>query len=83
MSSAKTIELSYYALLREQRGLSSEKRTTSARTPRELYHELKEEFGFKLQMEDLKVAINGDFVDDERSINDGDTIVFIPPVTGG
>ncbi len=83
MNTAKTIELAYYALLREQRGLSSEKRATSAMTARELYLELKEEFGFNLQMEDLKVAINGDFTDNDMPIHDGDTVVFIPPVTGG
>jgi molybdopterin synthase sulfur carrier subunit len=83
MSTTKTIELAYYALLREQRGLSGEKRATSAMTARELYFELKEEFGFNLQMEDLKVAINGDFADSDMPIHDGDTVVFIPPVTGG
>ena len=83
MSAAKTIELAYYALLREQRGLSSEKRVTAAATPRELYLELKEEFGFNLQIADLKVAINGDFADNDKPIHDGDTVVFIPPVTGG
>ena len=83
MNTAKTIELAYYALLREQRGLSGEKRATSAMTARELYLELKEEFGFNLQMEDLKVAINGDFADNDMPIHDGYTVVFIPPVTGG
>ena len=83
MSSTKTIELAYYALLRQQRGVSNEKRATTAITARELYLELKTEFGFELQVEDLKVAINGDFTDNDMPIHDGDTIVFIPPVTGG
>ncbi len=83
MNPNKTIQLVYYAILREQRGLSEEKHATSAATARELYEELKNAHGFNLQIEDLKVAINGDFTEYDNAIRDGDDVVFIPPVTGG
>ena len=79
----KTVTLLYFALLREQRGLDSETRATQAATAGELYEDLKKEYGFSLARADLRVSINGDFVDFDRPIADGDEIVFIPPVAGG
>ncbi len=79
----KTVFLLYFALLREQRGLDSETRTTQAATAGELYEDLKKEYGFSLDRADLRVSINGDFVDFDRPINQGDEIVFLPPVAGG
>ena len=79
----KTVDLQYFALLREERGLSHEKRTTAAGSARELYDELKAEYAFKLDAGALKVAINGDFASFDALIEDGDEVVFIPPVAGG
>ncbi|MBT3666040.1 MAG: hypothetical protein HN548_01060 [Opitutae bacterium] len=31
----------------------------------------------------MRVACNGDFVDLNCSLSDGDEVVFIPPVAGG
>ncbi len=79
----KEVNLQYYALLREERGLSTERRTTTASTAGDLYRELRAEYAFKLDLEALKVAINGEFGRFEDTISDGDEIVFIPPVAGG
>ena len=79
----KTVDLQYFALLREERGLSREKRTTTTGSARELYDELKAEFAFKLDAAALKVAINGDFAALDTIIEDGDEIVFLPPVSRG
>ncbi len=79
----KKVSLLYFALLREQRGLDSENRATEAATTGELYDDLKKEYGFSLARADLRVSINGDFVDFDRPINEGDEIVFLPPVAGG
>ena len=79
----KTVTLLYFALLREQRGLDSETCATQAATAGELYEDLKKEYGFSLARADLRVSINGDFVDFDRPIANGDEIVFIPPVAGG
>ena len=77
------IRLRYFAVLREQAGCDSEKCQTSALTPAELYAELKEEKGFALEQDTLRIAVNGDFVSFDTSLKDGDEVVFIPPVAGG
>lgn len=80
---AKTVHLHYYAILREQRGLSQETIKTSLQTPLDLYQELREKFGFTLSPELLKVAVNDEFKDWNTLLRDNDTVVFIPPVAGG
>lgn len=81
--SRRMIHVQYYALLREQAGRSEESLETSARTPADLYRELQARHPFKLTTTQLKVAINSEFADWQASLNDGDTVVFIPPVAGG
>jgi sulfur-carrier protein len=78
-----TVTLQYYAQLREQTRMGSETWQTSCVSLRELYHELCRHHGFTLATDALKVAVNQHFVDWDRSINEGDVIVFIPPVAGG
>lgn len=80
---SRTVEIQYYALLREQRGMSVESTETGAETPEALYAELRERHGFTLAHENLKVVVNEEFVDWLHPLNDGDTVVFIPPVAGG
>lgn len=77
------VSLQYYALLREQAGRQAETLDTSAATPAALYEELAARHGFRLHASQLKVAVNAAFVDWERRLEDGDEIVFIPPVAGG
>jgi molybdopterin converting factor subunit 1 len=78
-----TLRLHYYALLREQAGRQSESLDTRARTPAELYAELAARHRFSLPASQLKVAVNAAFTDWERELEDGDEVVFIPPVAGG
>jgi molybdopterin converting factor small subunit len=73
----------YYALLREQAGRSDEALETAARTPRELYEELKGRHPFSLAPEMLRVAVNAEFGEWTQPLVDGDSVVFIPPVAGG
>lgn len=79
----KHIHVQYFALLREQAGRSDETLITSAGTPRELYGELQARYPFSLGIEMLRVAINSEFGEWSRSLHDGDSVVFIPPVAGG
>ena len=78
-----TVQIDYYALFREKRGLRSEQRKTSASTLGELYAELAAEYGFGLPVERVKVAVQDQFSTWERAVQEGDKIVFIPPVAGG
>ena len=77
------VELRYYALLREQAGRQSESVDTAAATPAALYAELAARHGFRLPASQLRVAVNAAFSDWERPLEDGDEVVFIPPVAGG
>jgi molybdopterin converting factor subunit 1 len=79
----KKIDVTYFAILREQRGLSREQLETSADTPAELYTELRRTHSFTLDGALVKAAVNGAFVPMEQPLSDGDAIVFVPPVAGG
>lgn len=79
----RSIRVQYYALLREQAGRSAEVVSTQARTPRELYEELRARHPFTLPPELLRVAVNAEFGDWLQPLVENDAIVFIPPVAGG
>jgi molybdenum cofactor guanylyltransferase len=80
---AKEIRVQYYALLREEAGRSEEAVATRARTPRELFEELRARHPFSLPLTMLRVAVNDEFGDWSQKLADGDRVVFIPPVAGG
>jgi len=77
------IEIQYFALLREQAGRSSERVTTTAATPADLYAELRRTHGFTLPAAMLRVAVNDEFSEWSQRLHAGDRVVFIPPVAGG
>jgi len=79
----KAVHVQYFAILREQRGLTAEKLETDASDPATLYAQLREQHGFTLPVERVRAAINGDFAPISQVLRDGDTLVFIPPVAGG
>ena len=75
-----TLEISYYAILREQAGKNREQWKTDASTPSAVYDELRAHYDFSLEKNQLKVAVNNEFVDFETPLSEGDQLVFIPPV---
>jgi len=77
------VEIQYYAVLREQAGVSREAVTTAATTVAELYEELRARHGLGLARAQLKVAIDGDFAEWNATLREGARVVFIPPVAGG
>jgi len=79
----KTLQIIYYALMREQRGLSEETLESAATTVNELYTELQQKYPFTLSRDVLKVAVNDEFCDWQAPLKSGDCVVFIPPVAGG
>lgn len=82
-SGLKEIQVQYYAILREERGVSGETLTTASATPRHLYADLSEQYGFTLPVERLTVSINNEFQSWDTTLHARDTVVFIPPVAGG
>jgi len=80
---SKTIEIQYYALLREKRGLNRETMTTEVKTVGDLYCYLKDKYSFNLPLDSVRVAINSEFSAWDKEFRSGDSIVFIPPVAGG
>lgn len=80
---SKTIQINYFALFREQRGLSEETVETGAETVGQLYDELQERHRFSLPKNSLRAALNDEFCQWGSALKTGDKIVFIPPVAGG
>ena len=78
-----TVEVQYFAILREQRGLTHERLTTAATTPAALYEELRAKYPFTLPADRVRAAVNGEFVAASAALKEGDQVVFIPPVAGG
>ena len=77
------VHITHYAVFREQAGRATELRVTEAETPAALYTELQREYGFTLDPEWVKVAINDAFSAMDHPLQDGDQVIFIPPVSGG
>ena len=80
---ARTLQIQYFALLREQAGRNAETVSSQARDARELYGELRARHGLLLEPEQLRVAVNEEFADWSQALHEGDTVVFLPPVAGG
>lgn len=79
----KTLQVRYFAVLREQRGLAEETLSTEAPTPEALYEELRHKYRFTLPATRLRYAVEGEFAAPATLLKSGDTVVFVPPVAGG
>ena len=82
-STAHSLKVQYFAVLREQAGCSDETVSTRARSALQLYEELQRSRGLRLRPEQLRVAVNDEFADWSRPLADGDSVAFLPPVAGG
>ena len=78
-----TYKLQYFSLMGDFTGKSGENLNSGSHTPKELYQELQELYSFEQCPSKFRVAINDEFSAWETELNDGDSIVFIPPVAGG
>jgi len=77
------IHLKYYAHLQDQCGCSEEMLETNSMTVSDLFKELRDRYPINLTQDSLGVAINDEFKSWDAGLQDGDTVVFIPPVSGG
>ncbi len=78
-----TVNIQYFAILREQRGVAGETLSTPATTAAALYDELRTRHSFSLPRDRVRAAVDESFVAWDTPLRDGQTVVFIPPVAGG
>ena len=72
----------YFASLRDAAGVSSEV-VAAGGDLAGLYDVLRAKYGFALERERLRVAVDGEFADWREPVRPGSQIAFIPPVSGG
>ena len=77
------IKIKYFAVLKQQRRLDQEELEIEPVTVKELYRKLAEDYGFALDEQLVKSAVNGGYVTGDYRLKTGDRLVFIPPVSGG
>ncbi len=75
--------VAYFAILREQRGCSQETLLTSVATAADLYGQLRQQHCFSLPSTAMRVAVNGELQPWDVPLQEGDCVIFIPPVAGG
>lgn len=78
-----TIQVLYFAGIREQLGRDNETMSTPHSTPREVWRELCKKESIDIEENSLRAAINEEFAEWDDTLKDGDLLVFIPPVAGG
>ena len=78
-----SVHVQYFAILREQRGLTAESLVTNVPTVSGLYVELRARHAFTLPGNRVRAAVNDAFVPASEVLREGDRVVFIPPVAGG
>ncbi len=77
------VKVRYFASLREQAGHTEEVVADAPLNAAALYDRLRRRYGFLLDLNELRVAVNGSFADMNVQLAAGDEVVFIPPVAGG
>ncbi|MFU8896488.1 MAG: MoaD/ThiS family protein [Gammaproteobacteria bacterium] len=77
------LQVDYFAWLRERAGCETETVTTAATTPAQLWTELDARHDFATERRHLRVAVNDAFSTWDAQLENGDRVVFIPPVSGG
>ena len=79
----KSIDVRYFGILGERRGLVQERLTTAATTTASLYAELDLEHRLGLEPKNFRVAVNDAFSTWDQPLADGDQVAFLPPMSGG
>lgn len=72
----------FFAHLRDQVGAEEVQMEAAGKTVAALKAEVTETYKLA-KMDTVMTAINEEFAQDDEIINEGDTIAFIPPVSGG
>lgn len=84
MPSARQIHVRFFAILREQAGVSTLTVDTAAPDPAALYAELQQRHpGLTFPASLLKVSVNERYAELTTPLFSDARVVFIPPVAGG
>lgn len=78
-----TITVLWFAQLRDRRGQEREQVASDAATVRSLYDGLAERHGLPRPPRGVMVAVNDDLAHWDAALHEGDTVAFLPPVSGG
>lgn len=77
------IKVLYFAQLADLAGKSEEEREIDHSSPGELYREVREDYRFPHDFRQIQVAVNDRLSSHGTSLQEGDRIAFLPPMTGG
>jgi len=77
------ITVLYFAQLKQNRGLAEESLATEAGTVGELYQLLAREHSLGLPLGQIRTARNEVFCKADSPLVEGDTVAFMPPMSGG
>lgn len=78
-----TVRVEYFAVFRSLSKASSEEITASPGNVLDLYESLREKYRFPLDIESVHAVVNEEYADWNRVLRSGDTVVFMPPISGG
>lgn len=76
-------QIHYFGLLAERRGLATESISHPATTPAGLFQAIDGEHPLGMQVRDLRVAVNDEFVPWSHELKNNDQVSFLPPMSGG
>ena len=79
----KTLTVKYFAIFRENAGLSEETLTIAAETAADVFAATADRHGSTEPRGHCKIAINDVMADWNTTVQDGDTVLLFPPVAGG
>lgn len=77
------INILLFASLKEKLGVDSLKWDGSGIMISKLKEQLMEKYDLADELQSVMVAVNEEFEDDSYLLSAGDTVAFIPPVSGG
>ncbi len=81
--STKTITVRYFAMFRENAGVSEETLNIVAATAADVFEATRERHGSPEPSGHCKVAINDEMADWDSIVDEGDIVLLFPPVAGG
>ena len=80
---SKTITVRYFAMFRENAGVSEETLSIAAATAADVFEATRARHGSPEPSGHCKVAINDEMADWESTVDEGDIVLLFPPVAGG